>query len=128
MDSAPPYYPEGTVLLDTRIRYGSISYKDDDLKIWDRRWQPSERAVQDLLRDWKTISVANVQFISNGYGGVFYNVFKVQPRGGEGWYSWVTICTGACLLVLIIFGIWRFLDSSKVEPNVDQDVLNQGTI
>ncbi|XP_022807625.1 uncharacterized protein LOC111344646 isoform X2 [Stylophora pistillata] len=49
---APPCYLEGTVLLDTMMRFGRISYEEEDVKVWDRRWQPSETVVRHLSKDW----------------------------------------------------------------------------
>ena len=40
-------YPEGTLLLETRMRYGKV-------------WQPSVEAVEDLERKWKLVRDANV--------------------------------------------------------------------
>ena len=85
------------------------------MKIWERRWKPSERAVLDLEREWQSVPVANVQFIANAVGGDYHKVFEVKSP--EGIFSWVmsvivkskriTICTAACILGMIIFGIWR---------------------
>ena len=50
-------YPEGTLLLETRMRYGKV-------------WQPSLEAVEDLERKWKLVRDANVRFIVNDDGTV----------------------------------------------------------
>ncbi len=86
------------------------------MKIWERGWKPSERAVLDLGRDWQSVPVANVTFISNAVGGVYYKVFEGQSAN-KGFLSWlksmvfnskpITICTVACILGIVIFGIWR---------------------
>ena len=104
------------MLLDTLVRFGKISYKVEDVKIWEQRWKPSERAVLDLEREWQSVPVANVQFIFNAVGGVNRKVFEEQSPD-TGICSRVnsmivkskriTICTVACILGLIIFGIWR---------------------
>lgn len=117
-NSIPVDHPEGTVLLDTRVRYGEISDKKEDVKVWDRSWQPSERAVQDLKREWKTVPLANVQFIVNANGGVICNVFKVPNKSMLAHSPGITICTGACLLGIVIFGVWRMLSWWQDEPNV----------
>ena len=86
--------PEGMVLLDTLMRYGEISYDDEDVQSWDQRWHPSEKTVQDLGRDWRSIPVAKVLFISNGVGGVYCKVFKVvKPREC---FEKVKGCTSEC--------------------------------
>ncbi|XP_020605391.1 uncharacterized protein LOC110044219 isoform X2 [Orbicella faveolata] len=132
IDVEPPSfedYPDGTVLLDTRVLYGKISYKVEDVKIWERGWKPSERAVLDLERKWQSVPVANVQFMANAVGGVYCKVFEVQSPD-TGIFSWVksmivnckrtTICTTACILGMIIFGIWRM--STWEQPGGAPDV------
>ena len=125
-------YPDGTVLLDTLILYGKISYKEEDVKIWERRWKPSERAVLDLQREWQSFPVANVQFIANADGGVNCIVRKVhgEQSPNNGFLSWlksvifnskpITICTAACILGMVIFGIWRL--STWEQPGGAPDV------
>ena len=83
-------YPEGTVLLDTQMRYGEISYDDEDVQSWDQRWHPSEKTVQDLVRDWRSIPVAKVLFITNGVGSVYCKVAGVKPL--KGLWSWLFAC------------------------------------
>jgi len=123
-------YPDGTVLLDTLVLYGKISYEVENVKIWERGWMPSERAVLDLEREWKSVPVANVQFVVNTVGGVNCNVLEVQSpdKGLFSWvkcmkvnskriiaaFSWVKCMKvnskriiAACLVGVIIFGIWR---------------------
>ena len=80
VDSVPADYPEGMVLLNTLMRHGDISYDDEDVQSWNQRWRPSEKMVQDLGREWRSIPVAKVFFISNGVGGVYCKVEK--PREG----------------------------------------------
>ena len=99
------YYPEGTVLLDTRIRYGRISFEGRDVRIWDQTWKPSEKVTQDIARDWGSIPVANVQFVSLGSDGVTYTVSKVPPR--PSWKSTGAFLTFLCVAGLVIYGIWR---------------------
>ena len=115
------------MLLETCLRYGEISYKAEDVKIWDQKWQPSQRAVQDLDRDWKTVRLANVQFIANYGGGATYRVFEVKFPN-TGFCLWlrsmiahspgVVICTGACLAGMIIFCVWRMLNLRQGEPDI----------
>ena len=100
--SAPADYPEGTVLLDTHMHYGEISYDDEHVQSWDQRWRPSEKTVQDLGRDWRSIPVAKVLFITNGVGGVKY---KVKPRK-EGFWQW--------LCALFILCLWWCFEKIKV--------------
>ena len=90
VDSIPADYPEGMVLLDTQMRYGEISYDDEDVQSWDQKWHPSEKTVQDLARDWRSIPVAKVMFITNGVGGVYCKVVGMKPR--KGFRSRLTDC------------------------------------
>ena len=102
------------------------------MKIWERRWKPSERAVLDLQREWQSAPVANVQFIANAVGDVNYIVRKVheEQSPNKGFFSWlqrliynskhITICTATCLLGLMIFGIWSV--STWEQPGGAPDV------
>jgi len=106
-------YPDGTVLLDTLVLYGKISYEEENVKIWEPGWKPSERAVLDLEREWQSVPVANVQFVVNADGGVNCNVLEVQSPN-KGLFSWVKSeivnskrIIGAFVVGVIIFGIWR---------------------
>ena len=102
------------------------------MKIWERRWKPSERAVLDLQREWQSVPVANVQFIANDVGGVHCIVRKVpgEQSANEGFFSRlksmifnskpITICTAACILGMVIFGIWRL--STWEQPGGAPDV------
>ena len=56
-------YPEGTLLLETRMRNGKV-------------WQPSVEAVEDLERKWKLVRDANVRFIVNDDGTVNSHVTR----------------------------------------------------
>lgn len=116
--TAPADYPEGTVLLSTHMRYGQISYDRQDVENWDQRWQPPERTVRDLERDWKSVAVAKVLFITNASGGVFCRVFEVKPRR-EGIIPWLIallfLCMAWCFdkikacVIAIFYCIWGLL-------------------
>lgn len=100
------YYSEGTVLLHTQLRYGRISFEVGDVKTWDQAWMPSDKIVQCLKREWREVPKADVQFISNGSGGVTHTVRKVQQSGGWDCRS-LSIAIGlVCVIGLVIFGIW----------------------
>ena len=58
-------YPEGTLLLETRMRYGKV-------------WQPSVEAVEDLER-----KDANVRFIVNDDGTVNSHVTRQKKIFGK---------------------------------------------
>ncbi|XP_022804620.1 uncharacterized protein LOC111341860 isoform X2 [Stylophora pistillata] len=73
IDSRPEFL-EGTVLLDTVMRFGRISYKDEDVKVWDHRWKPSETIVRRMSNDWMFRPLAKISFVAQANGGVSYSV------------------------------------------------------
>ena len=75
------------------------------MKIWERGWKPSERAVLDLEREWQSVPVANVQFVVNAVGGVNCNVLEVQSPD-KGLFSGVKGKIVIFVLGVIIFVIW----------------------
>ena len=105
------------------------------MKIWERRWKPSEKTVLDLQRDWQSVPVANVQFIANDADGYIYRMGKErgEQSPNKGFFSWlksvlfnsnpITICTAACVLGMVIFGIWRL--STWEQPGGAPDVQGQ---
>ena len=70
-------YPAGTVLLQTRMRYGEIFFQAEDVLTRKDRWQPSERQETYLREDHRLTPEATVRFISTGYGGVSFEVTMV---------------------------------------------------
>ena len=62
------------------------------MKIWERGWKPSERVVLDLEREWKSVPVANVQFVVNIFGGVNCTVLVAQSPH-KGIFSWAKVKT-----------------------------------
>ena len=75
------YYPEGSVVLDTRMRYGKISYDDKDVETWDRKWLPPDHIVRDLERDHKWKAEASVQMTSDGNGNIHRpRIVDLTPR------------------------------------------------
>ena len=56
-------YPEGTVLLDTRLRYGVLSYDVDDLQKMEENWYPPHEILQSLQKQYKSTPEAQVQFV-----------------------------------------------------------------
>ena len=63
-------YPEGTLLLETRMRYGKL-------------WQSSVEAVEDLERKWKLVRDANVRCILNDDGTVNSHVTRQKKVFGK---------------------------------------------
>ena len=75
------------------MRFGKISYKEEDVKVWDQSWEPSEKVVRHLLQVWMFRPLANVRFVAKANGGVSY---IVRPRG---------FCYGLFLI------LWAFIIS-----------------
>ena len=75
------------------MRFGKISYKEEDVKVWDQSWEPSEKVVRHLLQVWMFRPLANVRFVAKANGGVCY---IVRPRG---------FCYGLFLI------LWAFIIS-----------------
>ena len=73
----PPVYLAGTVLLETYVRYGSISFNREDIFQEEGGWRPTAKQVSDLMSGFKSIPLAKVTFVSIGNGGVSYSVVKV---------------------------------------------------
>ena len=123
---APPVYLAGTVLLETYVRYGSISFNTEDIFQEEGGWRPTAKQVSDLMSGFKSIPLAKVTFVSIGNGGVSYSVVKVTTDDWwERWlstsgrfrpcFSWLKrnykVCTVACVLSLVV--LLGYLWSSK---------------
>ena len=74
-----PIYPADTVLLETRMRYGAISYHSEDVLKWKERWQPSERLENDLRMHHQKKPEVKVRFHSDKYGRVQCTVIETTP-------------------------------------------------
>ena len=122
----PPVYLAGTVLLETYVRYGSISFNTEDIFQEEEGWRPTAKQVSDLMSGFKSIPLAKVTFVSTGNGGVSYSVVKVTTD--DWWqrclstsgrfrpcFSWLKrnykVCTVACVLSLVV--LFGYLWSSK---------------
>ena len=114
---APPVYLAGTVLFETYVRYGSISFNAEDIFQEEGGWRPTAKQVSDLKSGFKSIPLAKVTFVSTGNGGVSYSVVKVTT---DDWWErclstfgifrpcffWLNrnykVCTVACVLSLVV--------------------------
>ncbi|XP_078380107.1 uncharacterized protein LOC144663044 isoform X3 [Oculina patagonica] len=67
-------YPANTVLLDTHMDRGKISYKQKHIRNQENNWKPSDKQVSDLMELHKATPKARVKFISKGNGGIHYQV------------------------------------------------------
>ena len=55
-----------TVLLQTKVRYGEISYNDEDVLQRKDGWRPSERQASIVMGDLKPYAVRTVKFFRTG--------------------------------------------------------------
>jgi len=67
------------MLLETRMRYGEISYKTKDVLRRKDNWQPSEKNISDLRKLHRSTYDAKVQFVSQGNGEITMHVVDVTP-------------------------------------------------
>lgn len=88
------------MLLVTHMRYGKISYEGKDVVFWDPRWKPSEKAVRDLGRQWRSARVVKVQFIANDDGGVDCHVVKVKKKLCSRLRDCMSSCALGCFICL----------------------------
>ena len=63
-----PHEQSGFLLLETRIRYGKISYESKDVVTWVESWQPSERDAEDLEQNCKSTPVATLKMYGDKSG------------------------------------------------------------
>ena len=55
-----------TVLLETKVRYGEISYNGEDVLQRKDGWRPSERQASMVMEDLKLYAVRTVKFFRTG--------------------------------------------------------------
>ncbi|XP_022804644.1 uncharacterized protein LOC111341874 isoform X2 [Stylophora pistillata] len=63
-----PHEQSRFLLLETRIRYGKISYESKDVVTWVESWQPSERDAEDLEQKCKSTPVATLKMYGDKSG------------------------------------------------------------
>ena len=71
------------LLLETRMRYGKISFKCKDVVTRVENWQPSEKDAKDLEQKWKSTPVAKLKVFGNKSGEIHRVVVtptKAFPR------------------------------------------------
>ena len=49
-----------TLVLKTRLRYGEISYQDKDVEMISEGWAPPQEIVDNLLKQWRSTSDAEL--------------------------------------------------------------------
>ena len=63
-------YPAGTVLLETLMRYGEISYQPTDIVQREGEWKPLGEYEADLMERYRSSPEATVKFLSEGNGAI----------------------------------------------------------
>ena len=58
------------LLLETRMRYGKISFESKDVVTRVENWQPSEEDAKDLEQKWKSTPVAKLKVFGNKIGEI----------------------------------------------------------
>ena len=72
-------YQGDVILLETIVRYGKISYEDEDVVQREAGWQPTARQETAVENDLKSYPVHMVTFSRTGNGSVSYKYDKVKP-------------------------------------------------
>ena len=71
-----------TVLLEAKVRYGEISYNDEDVLQRKDGWRPSERQASIVMEDLKPYAVRTVKFYRTGDDpAVKFSYDKLRPSG-----------------------------------------------
>ena len=70
-------HPAGTVLLETSMRDGEISYQPTDIVQREGEWQPPDRYKADLKKHHGSTPEAKVKFVSEGNGAISYSCVVV---------------------------------------------------
>ena len=66
------------------MRFGRISYEEEDVNVWNQRWEPPGMIVRHLSKDWMFRPLANIRFVATADGNVSY---RVVPQSIAIWLS-----------------------------------------
>ena len=83
-------YPAGTVLLETRMHYGEISYQVPDVVKRVDEWQPPDENKAHLKEKYGSTPTAKVTFVFKGIGEIECAVAELP------WWRKCVICVVAC--------------------------------
>lgn len=79
-ETPPATYQGGDIiLLEAKVRYGKIFYKDEDVLQGERGWRPSLKLEADVETDLKSYPVSTVTFYQTGDGSITYKYDKLKP-------------------------------------------------
>ena len=60
------------------MRFGNISYEEQDLVSWDHKWHPPDKVERDLEWVWGSTPEAIVKFVAGRFG-VHQHVVNLTP-------------------------------------------------
>ena len=73
-----------TVFLETKVRYGEISYNDEDVLQRKDGWRPSERQASIVMEDLEPYAVRTIKFFRTGDDpAVKFSYDKLRPSGPQ---------------------------------------------
>jgi len=104
-----------TVLLETKVRYGEISYNDEDVLERKDGWRPSERQASIVMEDLKPYAVRTVKFFHTGDDpAVKFSYDKLRPLDPQvGLFLEVCVMVYGMVFRGIIFLLRRFLEAIR---------------
>lgn len=60
--------PRGELVLHTRLHYGKISYKEQDVRHRNKEWEATDYLKQDLQAKWESVADAELKIYQNAKG------------------------------------------------------------
>lgn len=83
-------YPDGSVLLETRLRYGKLSYEIHDVKKIENGWQPPEKLKKHLEKQYSSTPEAKVSMVVHENQ---INYFVQEVAITPSWWHFWNYCT-----------------------------------
>lgn len=104
-----------TVLLETKVRYGEISYNDEDVLQRKDGWRPSEGQASIVMEDLEPYAVRTVKFFRTGDDpAVKFSYDKLRPTDPQenacGMVCGMVcsmVCSMVCCMVLAAINFLR---------------------
>ena len=69
-----------SLMLETYLRYGKISFQSDDVVTWDGSWRPPEGVVESLEQEWKSTRLAKLKIFIDENGALYATVGPKSRR------------------------------------------------
>ena len=99
-----------TVFLETKVRYGEISYNDEDVLQRKDGWRPSERQASIVMEDLKPYAVRTVKFFRIGGDPAVtfsYDKLRLMKRAHEMSKCQKCKLTCCCCCLFLCVGIFK---------------------